>query len=157
MKSGQLKLDGGEKMRKIKSFLLAILSAGSLLSLTATPAFAVSLCPGGQFSPLCTNVIDAGGLVSIGLNVLLFVAFVAALAFLIIGGIRWILSGGDKEGTAKARSTVTSALIGLVVVLAAWILINIILKFFNLPGVNDLQLPSIGGIGQAGGAVGSGK
>lgn len=99
------------------------------------PAFAaVNLCPTnlGTGTNLCENSPDAGAIVKSALNVLLFVAFIAALVFLVVGGIRWILSGGDKEGTAKAKGTVTSALIGLAIVLASWLLINIILQFFGI-------------------------
>lgn len=142
----------------MKKFITGALTSATLLFSTALPAFALGasgtagaggtvggLCPGGSYNTLCTNIPTAQGLVSTALNVLLFVAFVSALIFLIIGGIKWIMSGGDKEGTAKAKNTVTSALIGLVIVLAAWILINVILKFFGLNDISTLQLPSING------------
>ncbi len=102
------------------------------------PAFAAPtggiLCPPdaergtGIVPPGCGGTITAEGIIGFVLNLLLFVAFIAALVFLIIGGIKWIMSGGDKEGTNKAKETVTSALIGLAVVLAAWILINIVIN-----------------------------
>ncbi|MCL4397866.1 pilin [Patescibacteria group bacterium] len=115
------------------------------------PALAdtVGLCPTqAPFPPGCDNgkatAISVGSIISSVLNLLLFVAFVAALIFLIIGGIKWILSGGDKEGTSKAKETVTSALIGLAVVLAAWILINILLSFFGVSsGLTGLTVPTL--------------
>lgn len=81
-----------------------------------------------------SQAVDIGKVIGSGLNFLMFVAFVAALVFLVIGGVKWILSGGDKEGATKAKETITSALIGLAVVLGAWILINLVLNFFGSPG-----------------------
>ena len=86
---------------------------------------------------------DIGQVVTFAINTLLFVSFIAALVFLIIGGIRWIMSGCDKEGTAKAKGTVTSALIGLVVVLGAWVLVNVALQLLTGKTLSTLTLPSL--------------
>lgn len=139
---------------KIFKSITSIGTSLSLLYWAAIPVLAVggdpstngiSLCP-TNFSgsnTLCAAA-SIGGIVQTIINVVLFVAFIAALIFLIYGGIRWIISGGDKEGTAKARGTVTSALIGLVVVLGAWILINLILQFFGIQGgLSGLQPPAL--------------
>lgn len=118
----------------------------STLYWTAVPALAtVNLCDssGGQnISALCGGTI--GGLIKTIINTALFIAFVAALVYLIWGGINWIMSGGDKEGTTKAKEKVTSALIGLAVVLGSWILINIVIQFF-IPGasITNLVTPNL--------------
>jgi len=47
-----------------------------------------------------------------------FILVVAAIIFffmLVIGGIRYITSGGDKAATESARGQITAALIGLVI------------------------------------------
>jgi hypothetical protein len=65
---------------------------------------------------------------------------VAAIVFffiLVIGGIRWIMSGGDKAATEGARSQITAALVGLVIVFAAWAIVQLIQVFF---GINIFQL-----------------
>ena len=62
----------------------------------------------------------------------LFILFTASLIFLIIGGIKWITSGGDKEGTVKAKNTVTYAIIGLALGLLSFVFVNILGTFFNL-------------------------
>lgn len=120
--------------RKLEKITAGIGVAFSTL-LFAVPAFAIDLCTGQQglnVTGLCAVTVDT--LVPQIVNVALFVAFISALVFLIIGGIRWIFSGGDKEGTANAKKAVTSALIGLAVVLGSWILINIVLNFFGTSG-----------------------
>lgn len=131
--------------KKLIKIATGIGTGVSALYWTALPAFAVNLCDssgGANVSALCTGTIE--GLIKTVLNTALFVAFVAALVYLIWGGINWIMSGGDKEGTAKAKEKVTSALIGLAVVLGSWVLINIVIQFF-IPGasITNLTTPKL--------------
>lgn len=129
-------------MKKITK-LISSVSAGAALLWWSLPAYAVDLCKdvqGVNAGKLCGVEVDT--IVEKSINVILFVSFVAALLYLIFGGIRWIMSGGDKEATAKAKGTVTAALIGLAVVLASWILINVILTFFG-SGLGNLTWPTL--------------
>lgn len=141
-------------MKKVRQLATVLVTTATVFYWTVVPALAVNtgaLCPtdepGAQtkFNILCSNTWTPETVIQTGINILLFVAFVAALGFLIFGGIRWITSGGDKENTAKARGTVTAAVIGLVVVLAAWIFLNVVTNIFNLGSIQNLQLPSLPG------------
>lgn len=67
---------------------------------------------------------------------------IAALAFfftLVIGGIQWILSGGDKAGAESARKKITGALVGLAIVFLAWAIAYLINQLFGIDVLN-LQL-----------------
>jgi hypothetical protein len=66
------------------------------------------------------------------LNFMLGFAGVAAFVSLLLGGLQWILAGGDKEGTDKARKRIVSALIGLAIVFSAYALLFIIRTLFNV-------------------------
>jgi TRAP-type C4-dicarboxylate transport system permease small subunit len=63
---------------------------------------------------------------------------------LLIGGIQWISSGGDKQAVEAARGKVSNALIGLVILFALFAIIQLLNTFF---GVHLLQLtlPTLGG------------
>lgn len=76
---------------------------------------------------------------------ILIIAAVLAFIFLVWGGLKWITSGGDKEGTAKAQSTITAALIGLVIVFAAWAIVRLLGVFFGFDIFGGLTLPAVGG------------
>jgi hypothetical protein len=134
-----------KKLAKIATGLGIAVSTFYWGALPALAAGSIDLCnnaSGVNVVGLCN--VSLGGVVKTALNTVLFVAFVAALIFLIIGGIKWIMSGGDKEGANKAKETVTSALIGLVVVLGSWVLINVILNFFGASGgLSSLNLPNL--------------
>ena len=103
----------------------------------------IDLClEGGGFGGLCG--LNFGGPLVGSLLTLAFVgATIIALLFLIYGGIRWIASGGDKAQTEGARSQITAALVGLVIVFAAWAIIEMINLFFGI-NIFELNFPSVG-------------
>lgn len=74
----------------------------------------------------------------------LIAAAIIAFFFLVVGGIKWITSGGDKEGTANAQKTITAALVGLVIVFAAWAIMQLLETFFDIPILRQLRVPIIG-------------
>lgn len=53
-------------------------------------------------------------------------AGLAFLIFLIVGGIQWITAGGDKAHLENARDKITNGFIGLIVVLAAFVIVSIL-------------------------------
>ena len=91
---------------------------------------------GSGFSNL-TN-LSIPGIVSGLIRLAMVAAAVIFFFMLVIGGIRWIASGGDKAQTEAARNQITAALVGLVIVFAAWAIVFLINAFF--PGLNILEL-----------------
>lgn len=53
------------------------------------------------------------------IDILLRVAGIAAVAFVIYGGIQYILSQGEPDGVSRAKNTIVNALIGLAIALIA--------------------------------------
>lgn len=96
--------------------------------------------------PTPVNVPDVqiGNVISAVVGVLLIVAAIAAFLFLILGGIQWITSGGDKAGMEAARNRITAAIVGLIIVAAAWAIMLLIGQFigFNLLG-GTFRIPTI--------------
>lgn len=77
------------------------------------------------------------------LNIMLGVAGVISFVVLLWGGLQWILAGGDKEGTEKARKKITAALIGLAIVFSAYALLYIIRVLFGVDLI-QVNLQTIG-------------
>lgn len=76
---------------------------------------------------------------------LTFILVIAALVFffiLVIGGVKWIMSGGDKAHTEAARNQITAALVGLVIVFAAWAIASLVGTFFGV-NIFDLTIPTL--------------
>lgn len=76
---------------------------------------------------------------------ILIAAFVIAFIMLLVGGIRWILAGGDEKAVASARGMITGALIGLVIVVAAFAIIKLVETFFGFSILTNIQLPCVVG------------
>ena len=69
---------------------------------------------------------NLGDLLRNVLIILFFFAALLAFVFIVIGGIQWITAGGDKIAAGNARDRITAAIIGLVVVVAAFAITAII-------------------------------
>lgn len=91
------------------------------------------------------NGLSINGMVSGFLNLILIVAGLAFFFILVVGGVKWILSGGDKAHTEGARNQITAALVGLVIVFSAWAIAKLIDSFFGI-NILNLQIKSIQGI-----------
>lgn len=81
----------------------------------------------GFFQKFIPNAVGIGFLI----GVLLF------FLYMIMGAISWISSGGDKAALETARSRITQAITGLVVLLSLFALLKVIETFF---GINILTL-----------------
>jgi hypothetical protein len=56
---------------------------------------------------------------------------------MLIGGIQWIASGGDKAAVESARGKIANALVGIVILFCTFAILKIIEDFF---GINILVL-----------------
>ncbi len=61
------------------------------------------------------------------INTALGVITVVAVIFIIIGGVQYITSSGDTSKAMKAKNTIMYAVIGLVVALLAFAIVNFVL------------------------------
>ena len=52
--------------------------------------------------------------------------------FLITGAITWITSGGDKEKLNTARTRLSNAIVGFIILLASFAIVALIEKFFRI-------------------------
>jgi len=67
-------------------------------------------------------------------DILLTFAGVVAIVFVIIGGYQYVVSGGNEETAEKGKKTLINAIIGIVVVVLAYTIINVLV---NLVGSNS--------------------
>ncbi|EKE06403.1 MAG: hypothetical protein ACD_19C00014G0017 [uncultured bacterium] len=88
--------------------------------------------------------LSLGGMVSGFISLILILAGLAFFFILVVGGVKWILSGGDKAHTEGARNQITAALVGLVIVFSAWAIAGLIDSFFGI-NILNLKIESIVG------------
>ncbi len=127
-------------MNKLTKFMTAGGGVLTTLALGATSVFAQGA---GQIKilPDKAPTIAPGPLVGGAVNLIFLVSFLIVFVILIIGGIRWMLAGGDEKAVAAAKGMVTGALIGLVIVLAAYTIIRFVGIFFGV-NVFEFQIPT---------------
>ncbi len=65
------------------------------------------------------------------INLAMALAGLIALAFIIYGGYMYIMSAGSPDESKKAMQAITQAAIGLVLVLAAWLIISAVINVFK--------------------------
>jgi amino acid transporter len=132
-------------IRHIKKYL-GILAVASFLIIAAMPV-SVSAQPAQGFNN--SNPLPSGGfftqllgcsantsspalcLLRSALSFLLAVAFIIAVIFLVIGGYRYVTSQGNEDSIEKAKGTITSAIIGIVLIVTAYFILNFILGIAN--------------------------
>ena len=67
-------------------------------------------------------------------NTVLYIVGIIAVIMLIIGGIRYVISGGDSKKVTDAKNTVLYAIIGLVICFFSYAIVNFVIT--SLPSTN---------------------
>lgn len=99
----------------------------------------LNLSPNGVGNPT-TFTIE--GMIAWAVTLVIAIAGLIFFFMLIIGGLRWVLSGGDKAQTESARAQITAALIGLVIIFSAWAIATLVERVFGVSILNAV-IPEI--------------
>lgn len=125
------------KMKSIKILLAGLLMA-PVLALGATQFVSASdltagakAAQGDSVDKVClfTNDTDCknGGIFTTIVNVFLFIIGAVSVLMIIYGGIRYTISGGDAKNVTAAKDTVLYAVVGLVVAILAYAIVNFVI------------------------------
>ncbi|MCL4357631.1 pilin [Patescibacteria group bacterium] len=97
-----------------------------------------TVCSGGQIYSEADQTCYNTNLPTVAANgadlqqaLQIFFGILAALAvlFVVIGGLRYTISGGDAQAMSKAKSTIIYAIVGLVVAIFAEAIVTFVLGF----------------------------
>jgi hypothetical protein len=83
----------------------------------------------GGTAPENLGVNDVGTIINNVINWLLGGVGAVAIVFIMVGGVQYITSIGNPEAAQKAKTTLTYAIGGLILVLAAYLIIKFIAGF----------------------------
>lgn len=121
-------------IKKVLAGLLTvpILALGvSLVAPVTDSVFAQSSVQNGINSSQGTGVpavlFGTGSIFTTIVNILLFIIGAVSVIMLIIGGIKYTVSGGDSTAITSAKNTILYAIIGLVVAFLAFAAVNWVL------------------------------
>lgn len=83
------------------------------------------------------GVWQFGQIIQLVVRALFVAAFVIFFVMFLVGGIKWILSSGDKTKVESARGTIAGSLVGLLLVLSLFAITSLVGTLF---GVNILEI-----------------
>ena len=63
-------------------------------------------------------------------NVLLFVIGGVSVIMIVVGGLRYVISNGESSAVSSAKNTILYAVVGLVIALFAYAIVNFVIKNF---------------------------
>ena len=74
------------------------------------------------------SIAGEGGLISILINFLLWTVGILSVVMIIFSGFRYITSAGDASKTKSAQSTLTYSVVGLIVAILAYAIVNMVIN-----------------------------
>ena len=92
-----------------------MLASGSVSALTLQEGAEMARCYGCP-----ADLFGDTGVFKQITNTILYIVGIIAVIMLIIGGIRYVISGGDSKKVTDAKNTVLYAIIGLVIALLSY-------------------------------------
>lgn len=140
-------------MRKlIRTISITVLTFLMAFTLVASPVRAQT----GDWSGVCVGSatdlgVDASDVATLqGLEclianiftVIITVIGLAGFVMFLVGSFRWLVSGGNSKGIDTAKGTMTYAVVGLVVALSSFIVLNLIANFTGVQIITTFSIPT---------------
>lgn len=66
------------------------------------------------------------------LNLSVGLTFIALTIMLVLGGIKFLTSGGEQKGIQQGSNTITWALLGILFLVLAWLILQLIQAFTGI-------------------------
>lgn len=123
--------------KKLAIFTAAVASLG--LFVVTSPALAVD-CAGSadcvnqaltDIGSTGSSKTSVGSIIKTVVNILLFVLGAICVIMIVVGGIRYATSQGDQSGVQAAKNTILYAVIGLIVAIAAYAIVDFTIGQFT--------------------------
>ncbi len=121
--------------------LIAFVSLGIPIAASADSTY-LPICQKGEIAQntsVCKNVSIQNGsntnvvieIIKDVINVLSYITGTAAVIMLVVGGIRFVTSGGDSSSVAGAKKSIVGALVGVVIVVLAQTIVIFVLNSYK--------------------------
>lgn len=124
-------------MKKIKQLMAAValvigLGGTILAAPTASAVNVFDQCGSNADAAVCKaqSEDNATSMITIVINTLLFIIGIIAVIMIIVGGIRYTVSNGNASSTKEAKDTILYAVIGLIIAMMAYAIVNFVVGRF---------------------------
>jgi len=120
---------------KIFRKTITTLAAGATSLLAAPAAFAQGDLFSGIDNP-SAGFSSFGDLINQGINLVFIIAGIAVLIYLFFGAFTYLTAGDNEDQVKSARTRITNAIVGLIILAAAWAIWRFIISI--IPGLESL-------------------
>ena len=100
----------------------------------------LDLLPRGQFTPL--NEISISGIIAAFVHIVLIVASLLFVFNILFGGIKLIISGGNREKSEESRRQIVNAFLGVFIVFITWAILGFLSQFFGID-LLSFEIPTL--------------
>jgi hypothetical protein len=123
--------------QRIKMVLASLGIIAGVLFPAMVPATTHAIDPfGGCSGNTQSKVCQAKGTDSVTkimksvINILLYIIGIVSVILIIVGGLKYITSAGDSNGVNSAKNTILYSVVGLVIAIMAYAIVNFVLGYF---------------------------
>ena len=124
----------------LKLFASFVTASFTLSLLSIAQAAAVGTVSDGANAARATDqpatLFGDAGVFSQISSVLLFIVGAIAVIMIVIGGLRYVISGGDAAQVQSAKNTILYALVGIIIAILAYAAVNFVIGSF-VPSANN--------------------
>ena len=118
-------------MKKILRVVLPIILIVGLVGLAIMPSTSAMTLQEGAEAARCDgcpkDLFGDTGVFKQVTNTVLYIVGIIAVIMLIVGGIKYVVSGGDSKKVTDAKNTVLYAIIGLIIAFLAFAIVNFVI------------------------------
>ncbi len=107
---------------------MVTLFAGRVMAATADKNPAQAGAEAARADGMPAELIGATGVFTRITNTVLFAVGIISVVMLIIGGLRYIISGGDSKKVTDAKNTIMYAIIGLIIAILSYAIVNFVIS-----------------------------
>jgi type IV secretory pathway VirB2 component (pilin) len=114
-----------------------ILHVGLLTaSMLAIPALALAVSFEDPSVSIGLGTADLKDTVINIINWILGLLGIIAVIMILVGGFQWMTAAGNEEKVEKAKKIISAAIVGLIIILLAWAIVNFVIgTTSNVSGV----------------------
>ena len=119
-------------MRKFAKIILPILLIAGFVTFLVVPEVSAMTLREGAEAARCdgcpADLFGDSGAFKQVTNTVLYIVGIIAVIMLIIGGIKYVISGGDSKKVTDAKNTILYAIIGLIIAFLSYAIVNFLIS-----------------------------
>ncbi len=119
-------------MSRIHARTIATATAVAASLLLSASALASDVSAGASAAQGSLGTFDVATIIKTVTNTLIFFIGAISVIVIIIAGLRYVVSGGNAASVQGAKNTLLYAIIGLVVSISAFAIVNYVLTAFHI-------------------------